>query len=110
MQPAEQALAVLVFTSLVARITHTLGQEMRLKLNVTMPLSMLPCSTFSQAFFKFHRFLLYSFNSLAILLAMFLKPIDVPEKWKYYNYASLIFFLCKNQFNFKESLVWIVAK
>ena len=80
MQPAEQALAVLVFTSLVARITHTLGQEMRLKLNVTMPLSMLPCSTFSQAFFKFHRFLLYSFNSLAILLAMFLKPIDVPEK------------------------------
>ena len=35
---------------------------------------------FSQAFFKFHRFLLYSFNSLAILLAMFLKPIDVPEK------------------------------
>ena len=110
MQPAEQALAVLVFTSLVARITHTLGQEMRLKLNVTMPLSMLPCSTFSRAFFKFHRFLLYSFNSLAILLAMFLKPIDVPEKWKNHNYASFIIFLCKNQNSCKESLVWIVAK
>lgn len=92
MHPAEQALAVLVFTSLVARITHTLGQEMRLKLNVTMPLSMLPCSTFSQAFFKFHRFLLYSFNSLAILLAMFLKPIDVPEKLKVSRRKIVSFF------------------
>ena len=43
----------------------------------------MPRSTLISVYLPLHWFLLYSFNSLAILLAIFLKPIDVPEKSKY---------------------------